>query len=41
MEYTLDDRTAMKGALVERLGVKGERMLELPKRWKNNFKIDK
>jgi UDP-N-acetylmuramoyl-L-alanyl-D-glutamate--2,6-diaminopimelate ligase len=30
-EYPWDDRTAMKAALAERLGVKGERMPELPK----------
>ena len=29
-EYPWDDRTAMKAALAERLGVKGERMPELP-----------
>ena len=30
-EYPWDDRTAMKAALAERLGIKGERMPELPK----------
>ncbi len=29
-EYPWDDRTAMKAALAERLGVKGEKMPELP-----------
>jgi UDP-N-acetylmuramoyl-L-alanyl-D-glutamate--2,6-diaminopimelate ligase len=30
-EYPWDDRTAMKAALAERLGKKGEKMPELPK----------
>ena len=30
IEYPWDDRTAMKAALVERLGIIGEKMLELP-----------
>ncbi len=30
-EYPWDDRTAMRAALAERLGIKGERMPELPK----------
>ncbi len=29
-EYPWDDRTAMKAALAERLGIKGEKMPELP-----------
>jgi UDP-N-acetylmuramoyl-L-alanyl-D-glutamate--2,6-diaminopimelate ligase len=29
-EYPWDDRSAMKAALAERLGIRGERMLELP-----------
>ena len=34
-EYPWDDRTAMKAALAERLGIKGEKMPELPTSKKN------